>query len=97
MVARNYRTPHGEVDIIARRGGLLCFIEVKARKDEVQALEAVTPRQRQRIEAAASGFLAQRPDLAHLGVRLDVAAVTNGFGGAFRIRLVEDAWRPASP
>ncbi len=93
IVARNFRTPHGEIDIIARRGDLLCFIEVKARASETLALDAVTRRQRQRIEMAARRFLAARPDLAHLGVRLDVMAVM----GAFNIRLVADAWRPEAP
>ena len=31
ILARRFRTPHGEIDIVARRGGLIAFVEVKAR------------------------------------------------------------------
>ena len=46
VVARLFRTPLGEIDLIARRGRLLAFIEVKARADLDQALVALGPRQR---------------------------------------------------
>src|SRR5262249_22318893 len=65
----------GEIDIVARRGAVLAFIEVKARPVRDDALMAVTPAQQQRLARAAEAFLAQRPDLGHLGVRFDVMVV----------------------
>ena len=46
IVARRFRTPLGEIDLIAQRGRLVAFVEVKARTDLEQALVALTVRQR---------------------------------------------------
>lgn len=79
----------GEVDIIARRGRLLAFVEVKARATPVQAAEALRASQRRRIERAAEAFLARRPDLAGSAIRFDAVLVVPG-----RLpRHVADAWR----
>jgi putative endonuclease len=80
----------GEVDIIARRGATLAFIEVKARTDHDTAAESVTERQRARIARAAEVFLQQRPDLAECNVRFDVML----FGVGLLPRRIADAWRP---
>jgi len=60
ILARNVRYRDGEVDIVAREGGTLVFVEVKARRSEEfgSGAEAVTPRKRARIIRAASRFLA---------------------------------------
>src|SRR5262249_45878392 len=58
VVARRYRTHVGEVDIVARRGNVLVFVEVKARDRLDDAAEAVTERQQRRIIAAAEAWLA---------------------------------------
>jgi putative endonuclease len=75
IVARDWRCPAGEIDIIARRGNVLAIIEVKARGTAEDALSAVAPRQRRRIARAASAFLVARPELAALTVRFDVMLV----------------------
>ena len=62
ILARRFRTPHGEIDIVARRRNLIAFIEVKARASLDEAAFAVTPRQQQRIIDAAQGWLAAHPD-----------------------------------
>src|SRR5260221_6610880 len=49
ILAKRFRTPHGEIDIVARRRNLIVFIEVKARASLDDAAYAVTPRQQQRI------------------------------------------------
>jgi putative endonuclease len=49
IVARRWRSPVGEIDLVARRGRLLVFVEVKARGVLEDAAEAVTPRQQRRI------------------------------------------------
>jgi putative endonuclease len=78
ILARNLREPVGEVDIVARRGKTLVFVEVKARHTKAAALEAVSTKQRQRIINAAQIYLAKHPDCANLHVRFDVMAVAPG-------------------
>ena len=88
VLARRFRTSGGEIDIIAQRGGVLAFIEVKARRDHDAAIFSVTPAARRRIEQAARSFLARHPHLASLDVRYDIAAVSG-----LRVAMVRDAWR----
>jgi putative endonuclease len=61
IVARRVRTPLGEIDIIARRGRVTAFVEVKWRATADAALEAVTPRQARRLVAAARYWLSTQP------------------------------------
>lgn len=89
ILARRYRTPVGEIDLLARRGSVLAAIEVKARGDLTTAREAVSRRQRQRITRALLHFLGGRPDLARLSPRFDVMLVAPR-----RLpRHIVDAWR----
>src|SRR3954467_1837101 len=62
ILARRWRSPVGEIDIVARRGRLLVFVEVKARAAFDDAAWSVTDRQRARIAAAAEAWLARYPD-----------------------------------
>jgi len=75
IVARGWRCPSGEIDIMARRGKVLAVIEVKSRGELVAAASALAPRQRRRIVRAAEAFLTQRSDLAGLDLRFDVMLV----------------------
>ena len=75
IVARGWRCPSGEIDIIARRGKVLAVVEVKSRDEIATAASALTPRQRRRIARAAETFLVARPDLAGLDLRFDVMLV----------------------
>ena len=75
ILARHWRCPSGELDIVARRGRILAVIEVKARADYQTAAEAVTPRQQARIARAAMQFIATRPALAAIDQRFDVMIV----------------------
>ena len=89
IVASDWRCPAGEIDILARRGGILAIIEVKTRRDLASAVASVLPRQRRRIARAASAFLVMRPDLAELAQRFDVMLVA-----PLRLpRHLPDAWR----
>jgi putative endonuclease len=56
IVAHRYKTPFGEIDFIARRGRTLVAVEVKYRKTQEIALEAVHPRQQKRIYDAFTYF-----------------------------------------
>jgi putative endonuclease len=78
IVARRWKTPFGEIDIVARRRRALVFVEVKARASADAAAEAVTERTKRRIVAAAELWLAHRPDDAECEIRFDVMLVTPG-------------------
>src|SRR5580693_2007984 len=75
ILARRFRTPHGEIDIVARRRNLLVFVEVKARASFEEAAYAVTPRQQARIVAAAQGWLVAHPDHADFEMRFDAMLI----------------------
>ncbi len=75
IVARRWKSPVGEIDIVARRRETLVFVEVKARDHLDAAAEAITPRQRQRIVAAAEAWLAGHPDDVMREMRFDVVLV----------------------
>jgi len=75
IVARGWRCPSGEIDILARRGKVLAIIEVKSRSGMTAAASAPAPRQRRRIARAAEAFLLARPDLAGLDLRFDLMLV----------------------
>ncbi len=78
ILARRWRSPVGEIDIIARRRSLLVFVEVKARERLDDAAWSVTERQRRRIIAAAEAWLAQHADDRIRDIRLDVMLVAPG-------------------
>ncbi len=78
ILARRWRSPVGEIDIVARRRRLLVFVEVKARETLDDAAESVTPRQRQRIVAAAEAWLATYPQKSIQDMRLDAILVAPG-------------------
>lgn len=76
ILSRRLKTPVGEIDIVARRGTLLVFAEVKHRKAAgAAALEAVNTA---RIVRAAQWFLASRPEFSGLDCRFDVIVLAKG-------------------
>ena len=75
IVARRWRSPVGEIDIVARRRGVLVFVEVKARERLDDAAEAVIERQQRRIIAAAQAWLVHHPDDVNSAIRFDVVLV----------------------
>ena len=78
IVARRWKSPVGEIDIVARRRSLLIFVEVKARQDLDDAAWSVTDRQRGRIVAAAEAWLARYPDERIRDIRFDAMLVAPG-------------------
>src|SRR5207302_5748311 len=75
ILARRWRSPVGEIDIVARRRRLLVFVEVKARENLDDAAWSVTGRQRARIVAAAEAWLARYPDERIEDIRFDAILV----------------------
>ncbi|HET9686537.1 MAG TPA: YraN family protein [Pseudolabrys sp.] len=78
ILARRWRSPLGEIDIVARRRHLLVFAEVKARASLAEAAESVDERQRRRIAAAAEIWLAANPDKTIFDIRFDAILVAPG-------------------
>lgn len=75
-IARRWRSPVGEIDLVVRRGETLVFVEVKARATHEEAALALTPRQQARIIAAAGAWLAKHPEDASAFIRFDVVLVS---------------------
>ena len=75
IIARGWRCPSGEIDLLAQRRGVLAVIEVKSRRGFDTAASALLPRQRRRIARATEAFLSSRPDLAGLVLRFDLMLV----------------------
>jgi putative endonuclease len=75
ILAKRFRTPHGEIDLVAKRRNLLAFIEVKARATLDDAALAVTPRQQARIIDAAQSWLVIHPEHADFELRFDAILI----------------------
>lgn len=79
IITRGYRTPRGEIDLIAREGFRLVFVEVKTRRQGEPA-EAVTPEKERRLTLAAMEFL-KRNRVLDAPSRFDVIAIVWPEGG----------------
>ncbi|MBT4889743.1 MAG: YraN family protein [Rhodospirillales bacterium] len=75
ILARQYRTPLGEIDIIARRGNTVAFVEVKVRQDHDSAASAISRQQQMRIINAANLFIQKVPNTAECDLRFDALLV----------------------
>lgn len=92
ILARRLRLSAGEIDIVAKRGRTIAFVEVKARPDHTAAITAVTPRQQRRLLKAALQYAARDPRHNDADFRFDVMLVAPGRWP----RHVVDAWRAES-
>jgi len=94
ILARRFRCPAGEIDIVARRGATLAVVEVKARASIDRAMEALSARQRNRLERAALSFLAMGVagfvPQSDISLRFDLMVVTPWRWP----RHLPNAWRP---
>jgi putative endonuclease len=93
ILERRYRTRHGEIDIVARDGDTLVFVEVKARVTAEcgTAAEAVTVRKQRRLAAMAVDYLA-RQRITNTPCRFDVVAIDDADGPAPRVTLYRNAF-----
>ncbi|MCC7305423.1 MAG: YraN family protein [Alphaproteobacteria bacterium] len=89
ILRHRYKTPFGEIDLVARKGKYLVFVEVKDRPDFGAALEAVSPRNQARVEQAARYFLSAHPHYAEWDMRFDVIVT----GRPFSWRHLDNAWQ----
>ncbi|RGP39088.1 YraN family protein [Pseudotabrizicola alkalilacus] len=88
VIARRWRGPGGEIDLIARDGAEVIFIEVKQARSHAVASERLTVRQMERIYASAACFIGGEPAGQNTPVRFDVALVD----GTGRIEVLENAF-----
>jgi putative endonuclease len=75
ILAMRYRVKAGEIDIIARRGDLVSFVEVKARRTAQASVFAVNGLTQTRIRNASLHWLQTRPDAGRLSLSYDIIAV----------------------
>jgi putative endonuclease len=75
ILAKRFRTPYGEIDLVARKRNLIAFVEVKARATLDDAAYAVTPRQQRRIIDAAQAWLMTHPEHAEFDLRFDAMLI----------------------
>lgn len=76
VLARNFRVPAGEIDLIISRGQTIAFVEVKARPDVDTARTAIMLRQRRRISRAAAAWLRRNDWACRRNLRADAIYVT---------------------
>ncbi|MBK5922714.1 hypothetical protein CCR90_02755 [Rhodovulum sulfidophilum] len=88
IAARRWRGAGGEIDLVARDGDALVFVEVKQSRSFSSAAERVTRRQMDRVMMAAQEYLAGEPYGQLTDIRFDVALV-NGFG---EVDILENAF-----
>lgn len=93
LVDKNYRCRLGEIDVIARRGGTLAFVEVKTRRHDYLGLpeEAVDSRKQKKIAAVALYYL-KECGLMDARAAFDVVAVTWKEGGDHDFKLIQNAF-----
>lgn len=72
IIATRYKTPIGEIDLIARRFGVTVFVEVKARQRQEMLADALSAVNTRRITRAAQYFITRHPALANADLRFDV-------------------------
>ncbi|MDD2901162.1 MAG: YraN family protein [Syntrophales bacterium] len=92
ILERNYTTPLGEIDIIARHRGELVFIEVKTRRSNqfAEPQDAVTPAKQARLQRLADYYL-QRQRLGEVDMRFDVVGITL-FKEGPKVEVIQNAF-----
>ncbi len=93
ILARNYRVAGGEIDLIARHGAELVFVEVRSRRSAAfgSAAESVTPAKRRRLLLAAQHYLATLGQRTPPPCRFDVISIT-GTVDAQHLEWLRDAF-----
>ncbi len=98
IIERNYRTPLGELDLIAEQNRVICFIEVKTREDSRYGLpqESITPRKQRKLTKSALVYLKEH-HLLEREARFDIVAICPNKEDPHRIYLIQNAFEAVSP
>ncbi|HOW34891.1 MAG TPA: YraN family protein [Candidatus Omnitrophota bacterium] len=93
ILEKNFKTPLGEIDIIALDGDTVCFIEVKTRTDETYGtpFEAVSKFKQRKLSQSALLYL-KRKNLLDQKARFDIVAVAQGEDGEYQPGILKDAF-----
>ena len=93
ILKTNYRTKVGEIDVVAREGEVICFIEVKTRQDDGwDAFEAVDKRKQYKIRRVAQQFLLDEFKTEDVPARFDVLGIRSQVDGTLEAELLKDAF-----
>jgi putative endonuclease len=95
IIDRNYFTPLGELDIIARERDVLCFVEVKTRSDQSygSGFDAVGPAKRRHLGRAALIYLKRNKiKFSELKIRFDIISIELPINGKPSYRLERNAF-----
>lgn len=87
ILHRRYKSPFGEIDLMALKGNILVAVEVKLRPTYAQGMETIHRNQKKRITKALEFFLMRAHKYSHMQLRLDVICVY-----PFGIRHLKNAW-----
>jgi putative endonuclease len=92
IIRRNYRTPHGEIDIVAEDGSVIVFVEVKLRRSLSYGSpeSAVDARKRRQMKAIARAFISHY-QLFGKDCRFDIVAIHEN-GNSVRLKHIENAF-----
>ncbi|MEG1779056.1 MAG: YraN family protein [Oscillospiraceae bacterium] len=87
IIARNYRSPYGEIDIIAEKADTIAFIEVKTRASNYmyRPAQAVTPLKQLKILNTAEYYLSQHDDYMKCQMQLDVIEIVVQLKNGFKV------------
>lgn len=88
ILDRRARTRAGEIDLIAKKGDAIIFVEVKASTSDLAAIEMLGQRQKNRILRAAEAWMQQHARYQGAPMRFDLIAIDG-----WRVRHHQDAWR----
>jgi putative endonuclease len=92
ILARNYRSRYGEIDLVARKGSLIACVEVKTRRTSYFPIAlVVTPQKQKKIVTTAKIFLSEHK-LSNVVCRFDVATIEKGDHGVALITYLENAF-----
>lgn len=92
ILQSRYKTGYGEIDLIARKGKTIIFVEVKQRQNEREGAEAITGKSQSRISNAAKQFISRNSRYADYDFRFDALL----FIPPFFIRHLDNAWSVSS-
>lgn len=90
ILSRRFRSPAGEIDLVASNGAHLAFVEVKARRNRDDAAWSVTPRQQRRIADAAGYWLQSFPEYQDRDISFDAVLIAPRQCAEY----ISDAFRP---
>lgn len=96
LVTRNFRTRHGEIDLVMHDVECLVFVEVRLRRHTAfgRAAGSIDHYKRRRLILAAATFLARHRRWQKSPIRFDVVALDASAGGDYGVDWIRDAFRP---